>query len=107
VKWSALNSQIIAAPAAIWVFLAIPINIALDTAPTTDEKGPCQSRAYRRADRRVDKDLAESLGLPNNKGAIVSEVVKDVRRKAGIKEQDIILRATAGGWTRTPTSCAR
>ncbi len=89
-----VNSQIYSGTGGyLGISFSIPINIAMDTANQLMKKGHVNRGRIGVLIGAVGKELAESLGLPNDKGAIVSEVVKDgPAEKAGIKEQDIILR---------------
>jgi len=89
-----VNSQIYSGTGGyLGISFAIPVNIAMDTANQIMKKGHVNRSRIGVLIGAVDKDLAASLGLPNDKGALVSEVLKDgPAEKAGLKEQDIILR---------------
>jgi len=71
---------------------AIPINIAKDLIPQLKEKGRVIRGWLGVGIQRVTSELAESFGLEEPKGALVSQVFKgDPADRAGIKQGDIIL----------------
>lgn len=78
--------------AAQGIGFAIPINIVKDLLPQLKE-GRVRRAWLGVFIQAMDKDLAEVLGLPEPKGALVSQVVKDSPAdKAGIKDKDVILK---------------
>src|SRR5581483_8026261 len=75
----------------IGIGFAIPINLARDLIPDLREKGHVTRGWLGVMIQKVTPDIAESLGLPGSKGALVADVVKDgPAAKAGIKTGDVI-----------------
>ncbi|NJK91393.1 MAG: DegQ family serine endoprotease [Blastochloris sp.] len=76
----------------IGIGFAVPVNMARSVMEQLIEKGRV-SRGYLGVIiQPVDADLAKSFGLPNNKGALVSQVSDDgTAIKAGIKRGDVIV----------------
>ncbi len=85
-----INTAIIAAGQGIG--FAIPINMAKELLPQLKEKGRVTRGWLGVLIQRVTPQLAESFGLEEEKGALVSQVLKDgPAEKAGIKQGDVIL----------------
>lgn len=77
----------------VGIGFAIPINMAKDLLPQLKEKGKVTRGWLGVVIQHVTPDLAESFGLSKEKGALVSDVVKDSPAEAsGIKRGDIVLR---------------
>jgi serine protease Do len=75
------------------VGFAIPINMARDIMTELIKTGHVRRGLLGIAIQNIDEDLARQFGLPNNKGALVSQVNKDSpAEKAGLKPGDVILR---------------
>jgi serine protease Do len=75
----------------IGIGFAIPINLAHDLIPDLREKGHVTRGWLGVMIQKVTPDIAESLGLPAAKGALVADVVKGgPAAKAGIKTGDVI-----------------
>jgi serine protease Do len=89
-----VNSQIYSGTGGyLGISFAIPSNIAMDTATQLIKRGKVNRGRVGVTIGPIDKDLAESLGLPSSKGALVAGVEKDSpAEKAGIEAQDIILK---------------
>ncbi len=85
-----INTAIIAAGQGIG--FAIPINMAKELLPQLKEKGRVTRGWLGVGIQAVTSQLAESFGLEEKKGALVSQVFKDgPAEKAGIKQGDVIL----------------
>jgi serine protease Do len=85
-----INTAIIATGQGIG--FAIPINMAKELLPQLKEKGRVTRGWLGVIIQRVTSQLAESFGLKDEKGALVSQVIKDgPAEKAGIRQGDIIL----------------
>jgi serine protease Do len=85
-----INTAIIAAGQGIG--FAIPINLAKEILPQLKEKGRVTRGWLGVGIQGVTSQLAESFGLKEKKGALVSQVFKDgPAARAGIKQGDIIL----------------
>ena len=87
-----VNSQIFSGNGGyLGISFAIPMNIAMNTANQLIKNGKINRGRIAVVISAVGKDLAESLGLPNDKGALVQDVEKDgPADKAGVLAQDII-----------------
>lgn len=88
-----INSQIFSGSGGyLGISFAIPTNTAMSVANQLIKTGKInRGRVGILMNEPITKDLAESLGLPNTKGAIVASVEKDSpAEKAGILAQDII-----------------
>ncbi len=87
-----VNSQIFSGNGGyLGISFAIPINIAMSTANQIIKNGKINRGRIAVQITAVSKDLAESLGLPNDKGAVIMDVEKDgPADKAGLVGQDII-----------------
>ncbi|MBL8520021.1 MAG: DegQ family serine endoprotease [Betaproteobacteria bacterium] len=87
-----VNSQIFTGTGGyLGISFAIPINIAMNTANQLIKSGKINRGRLAMLIGPVSKDLAEALGLPNDKGAIISSVEKDgPADKAGLKSEDVI-----------------
>ncbi len=84
-----INTAIIATGQGIG--FAIPINMGKEILPQLKEKGRVTRGWLGVGIQRVTSELAESFGLGEAKGALVSQVIKDgPAEKAGIKQGDII-----------------
>jgi serine protease Do len=71
---------------------AIPINMAKELLPQLKEKGRVTRGWLGVGIQKVTSELAESFGLKEAKGALVSQVFKDSPAdKAGIRQGDVIL----------------
>ena len=71
---------------------AIPINMIKEILPQLKDKGKVTRGWMGVTAQRVTQDIAESMGLDQTRGAVVSEVVKDgPAARAGIKAGDIII----------------
>ncbi|NIO03188.1 MAG: Do family serine endopeptidase [Proteobacteria bacterium] len=85
-----INTAIIAAGQGIG--FAIPINMAKELLPQLKEKGRVTRGWLGVLIQRVTPQLAESFGLEEERGALVSQVLKDgPAEKAGIKQGDVVL----------------
>ena len=87
-----VNSQIFSGTGGyLGISFAIPVNIAMNTANQLIKSGKINRGRIAVVISAVGKDLAESLGLPNDKGALVQDVEKDgPAEKGGMLPQDII-----------------
>lgn len=75
------------------VGFAIPINMARDVMNELVKTGKVRRGLLGVIIQGVDEDLARQFGLPDNHGALVSQVNKDSpAEKAGIKPGDVIVR---------------
>lgn len=87
-----INTFIIAPYAAQGIGFAIPINLAKRVFSQLKEKGRVVRGYLGVWLQPLDEDLAKSFDLPEIKGALVSQVIKDSpAEKAGIKEGDVII----------------
>jgi serine protease Do len=85
-----INTAIIAGGQGIG--FAIPVNMAKNIIPQLKEKGKVTRGWLGVSIQPITPDLAKSFDLENEKGALVSEIVKDSPAdKAGFKSGDIIL----------------
>lgn len=85
-----INTAIIAGGQGIG--FAIPINMAKSIIPQLRDKGKVTRGWLGVQSQSMTPELAKSFGLEGEKGALVSEVVKDTpAEKAGLKSGDIIL----------------
>jgi len=76
----------------IGIGFAIPINLAKEIVPQLKEKGHVTRGWLGVMIQKVTPQIAESLGLPEAKGALVADVVKDgPADKAGLKQGDVII----------------
>ncbi len=76
----------------IGIGFAIPVNVAKDLLPELEEKGKVTRGWLGVMIQRVTPDIAESLGLPAPKGALVADVMKDgPAQAAGLKVGDVIV----------------
>ena len=87
-----VNSQIFSGNGGyLGISFAIPMNIVMNTANQLIKSGKINRGRIAVVIGPVGKDLAESLGLANDKGALVQDVEKDgPAEKAGMMPQDII-----------------
>jgi serine protease Do len=77
----------------IGIGFAIPSNQAKTIVADLKENGSVERGWLGVQIQNLDGDLAESLGLPNQKGALVAEVVGDgPAAKAGVQAGDVITR---------------
>ena len=85
-----INTAIIATGQGIG--FAIPINMAKELLPQLKEKGRVARGWLGVVIQRVTSELAQSFGLEEKRGALVSQVFKDgPAEKAGVQQGDIIL----------------
>lgn len=85
-----INTAIVAGGQGIG--FAIPINMAKDVLPQLEDKGKVIRGWLGVTVQPITPDLAKSFGLENDKGALISDVVKDgPAAKAGLKSGDIVL----------------
>ena len=91
-----INSQIFSGNGGyLGISFAIPSNTAMSVANQLIKTGKINRGrvGISMNPTPISKDLAESLGLPNTKGALIDSVEKDSpAAKAGILAQDIILK---------------
>jgi serine protease Do len=90
-----INSQIFSGSGGyLGISFAIPVNTAMGVANQLIKTGKVnRGRIGVSIPNPVTKDLAESLGLPGAKGALIDSVEKDSpAEKAGLLAQDIILK---------------
>ena len=91
-----INSQIFSGNGGyLGISFAIPVNTAMGVASQLMKTGKVNRGRVGIAMNPgpITKDLAESLGLPNTKGALIDEVTKDSpAEKAGLLALDIILK---------------
>ncbi|WP_106477061.1 DegQ family serine endoprotease [Phytohalomonas tamaricis] len=90
-----INSQIFTRSGGFMgLSFAIPINVAMDIADQLKKDGTVHRGWLGVVIQPVSKDLADSFGLEEAKGALVAEVAPDgPAKKAGLKSGDIILSA--------------
>lgn len=87
-----INTFIIAPYAAQGIGFAIPINLAKRVFSQLKEKGKVVRGYLGVWLQGLDEELAKSFELPEIKGALVAQVIKDSpAEKAGIKEGDVII----------------
>jgi len=90
-----INSMIVSpgfSPGSVGIGFAIPINLVKSQLPTLKEKGKVSWPWLGIYFQELTPELAESFGLKEAKGALVSKVIKDSPAdKAGLKDGDIIL----------------
>lgn len=91
-----INSQIFSGSGGyLGISFAIPMNTAMSVANQLIKTGKVNRGrvGVTMNPAPITKDLAESLGLPNTKGALIDEVTKDSpAEKAGVLAQDFILK---------------
>jgi len=91
-----INSQIFSGNGGyLGISFAIPINTAMNVANQLMKTGKLNRGriGVLMSQNPITKDLAESLGLPNAKGALIDEVAADSpAEKAGVLPADIILK---------------
>ncbi|HXX56928.1 MAG TPA: PDZ domain-containing protein, partial [Thermodesulfovibrionales bacterium] len=86
-----INTAIIASARGLG--FAIPVNMAKEVLPQLKEKGKVTRAWLGVGIQEVTESLAQSFGLKEKKGALVSQVFKDSpAEKAGIEQGDIILK---------------
>ncbi|MCI5072568.1 DegQ family serine endoprotease [bacterium] len=86
-----INTAIVASGQGIG--FAIPINLAKNIITQLQETGSVTRGWLGVYIQKVDDEHAKFLGLPNNRGALVSSVQKDSpAAKAGVKAGDVILK---------------
>lgn len=79
-------------PQNIGIGFAIPINLARSLLPQLEKKGKVTRGWLGVYIQEITPEIAESMGLKEKKGALVSEVIKDSpAEKAGIKRGDVII----------------
>jgi len=77
----------------VGIGFAIPINMAKELLPQLREKGKITRGWLGVMIQHVTPELAESFGMPKEKGALISDVVKESPAEAaGIKRGDVVLR---------------
>ena len=87
-----INTAIIGPGGNIGIGFAIPINMAKFSYSQLIEGGKVVRGALGIKIRDLDPDLAESLGVKNNKGVVIEEVNKgSAAEKAGLKRYDVIV----------------
>jgi len=76
----------------IGIGFAIPISLTKEIVPQLKEKGHVTRGWLGVMIQKVTPDIADSLGLPSAKGALVADVVKEgPAEAAGIKQGDVII----------------
>jgi len=76
----------------IGIGFAIPISLAKEIIPQLKEKGHVTRGWLGVMIQKVTPDIAETLGLPDAKGALVADVVKEGPAEvAGLKQGDVIV----------------
>jgi serine protease Do len=89
-----INSQILSSGmggGSIGIGFSIPSNMAKNVMEQLLKDGKVQRGMLGVNIQNVDKDMAESLGLKDTQGALVSNVRKDsAAEKAGIKRDDVV-----------------
>ena len=85
-----INTAIVAGGQGIG--FAIPINMAKEILPQLKEKGKVTRGWFGVVVQSVTPELAQSFGLSDNKGVLVSQVIKDSpAERGGLKSGDIII----------------
>ena len=91
-----INSQIFSGSGGyLGISFAIPVNTAMSVANQLMKTGKLNRGriGVLMSQNAITKDLAESLGLPSAKGALIDEVAEDSpAAKAGVLSADIILK---------------
>ncbi|MEO8384578.1 MAG: DegQ family serine endoprotease [Betaproteobacteria bacterium] len=91
-----INSQIFSGSGGyLGISFAIPVNTAMNVADQLMKTGKLNRGriGVLMSQNPITKDLAESLGLPSAKGALIDEVAEDSpAEKAGMLSADIILK---------------
>jgi serine protease Do len=76
----------------IGIGFAIPIGLAKEIVPQLKEKGHVTRGWLGVMIQKVTPDIAETLGLPEARGALVADVVKEgPAEEAGLKQGDVII----------------
>jgi serine protease Do len=76
----------------IGIGFAIPVNVAKDLLPELEEKGKVTRGWLGVMIQKVTPEIAESLNLKEQKGALVADVMKDgPSAEAGVKVGDVIV----------------
>jgi len=97
-----INTAIIGAGSNIGIGLAIPSNIAKFVYDHLIAGEPLVRAVLGIYIRPLNPDLAESLGIKQTKGVVVSEVSKDsAAEKAGLKRYDVIVEFNGEPVTKT------
>ncbi|MDD5326727.1 MAG: DegQ family serine endoprotease [Phycisphaerae bacterium] len=87
-----INTAILGASGNIGIGFAVPINMAKYIYDQFLEGGKVTYGALGIIIRDLDPDLAESLGIKDVKGIVISEVIKDsAAEKAGLKRYDVVV----------------
>lgn len=77
----------------VGIGFAIPVNMAKELLPQLKEKGKFTRGWLGVMIQHITPELAESFGIPKEKGALIGDVVKDSPAEAaGIKRGDVVLR---------------
>ncbi|MDR0997112.1 MAG: DegQ family serine endoprotease [Zoogloeaceae bacterium] len=102
-----INSQIYSRSGGyMGVSFAIPIDVAMDVQNQLRANGKVSRGQLGVVIQEVTKELADAFGLPEAKGALVSNVQPDSpAAKAGLKDGDVILAFNGkpiGGWSDLP-----
>lgn len=85
-----INTAIV--PNAQGIGFAVPINLAKNILSQLEQTGKVVRGWLGVSIQRIDQNIAESLGLEDNKGALVADVMKDSpAQRAGIKRRDVII----------------
>jgi serine protease Do len=89
-----VNSQIVSRSGGyLGLSFAIPSDVAKDVVEQLKKNGKVERGWLGVSFQQMDKDLAESFGLSQPKGALVAEVMEDSpAAKAGLKSGDIIMK---------------
>ena len=89
-----INSQILTRSGGyMGISFAIPIDVAMDVANQLRTTGKVTRGRIGVAIQEITRELAESFGLPNTRGALVSNVEKGgPADRGGIRASDIILK---------------
>src|SRR5688572_20855427 len=89
-----INSQIIGGLSGgnIGIGFAIPSNVVRSVMDQLSKTGTVRRGQLGISVRRVDSDMAQSLGMSETKGIIVNEIIKaSAAERAGIRQGDVII----------------
>ena len=77
----------------IGIGFAIPVNLAKQVMADLIEHGKVVRGYLGVYIENIDSELSQALNIKNNKGAVVTQVIKDTpAEKAGLKEYDVIIK---------------